>query len=296
MRFLIGIAGIPRDIYDAVIKERKKIGGENVELFWEPFQADVGGSFPTSHRNFFLRSFQDRAEGDRDNRLAETGFGLVCVRHDAQSTSAFVEKFFPAVLCDRVEWQPQYGQREVIERSKNELVAALRDSVLRLRSVLPFVYNEVTSRANRTPVLLPLKNFESRVLKPALELLHANLAKADAGALIRKTVAKFQAEHPFESSAQGSPKFHRDRRNIEFRAPNGKHAHIRTGQGHPPLCVLAGGWRLGAPFPKQFHYDCVSRAGGCAGWFQNCHDTTWEELHSPTHINIAPNDFIRGGA
>lgn len=170
-----------------------------------------------------------------------------------------------------------------VQAARNEARAALR--VLK---------DEINSNANRTPFLLPLRSFHSKSFLTWLEDANTSMVSAqDKQVEVKRLRAKFESHHPFLRPGKGKKGCYVDRSNRCFWSPGkARHGAPGAGKGHPPLCVISARHRLGATYDEHFHFDCTARKGQISGEFPNCHG---DALHVPstTHINIAPNDFVR---
>ena len=153
---------------------------------------------------------------------------------------------------------------------------------------------EVETRRNRSPILLPLRNFASDLLQPSIERLAEDLlVTAKPSSRVEAACQAIEAEHPFV--AGGDDKGFTDKAHIVFRSP-GRDLHGQLwenqGEGHTIQCVLNGRFRLGGPIAKGFHFDCT-RPPRLQGQFSDCHDKEGDYVGKP-HLNIASNDYVRG--
>lgn len=297
MRFLFAYAGIPNCIFGSVQGQLSELCGDNGELIARPLHGMAGRSFRYSAADaeYYLGRFASRIESDHHNQLHDTGFALFYVTHDPETTLRFAERFFPSTLAFPVEWSLNLGSPAVVRASGNSLLRALRLATDRARARLPSLKKEVTEHASRTPLLLPVKNFHSDCLPVAIQGLQLALSQsaADGRELIGNTVAQLTKRHPLEFRAPRS-RFFTDDRGIVFCMPGrDRHAFARPGGAHPDSCVLSGRRRLGAPYDKAFHYDCSRGGGNLRAEFFGCHEAESMREGNP-HLNIAPNDFVRG--
>jgi hypothetical protein len=294
VNFQLGFAGIPPEVYDAVYRERAHICGDNCEFVSEPCTSAAWHSYSQSHANFFLRKFANLVATDHDNLLRDTGFALLYIAYEEQSTRRLVEQFFPSTFCYRVEWHPDWTTPTTVRRSQNDLVQSLRRSTDEVRRALPPLKKEVLERHNRTPLLLPIKNFHSRFLAPEIRGLQEALrAEKDKAGTIRRTVGILEQRCPLQRDGGKYRRFFIDDRNVEFEPPGRvRHAFARPQSGHPFSCLLGGRRRLGAPYDRAFHYDCTKGRGNIRELFYGCHEP--QVMREAEHLNIAPNDFVRG--
>lgn len=300
MKFIIGYAGIPSRIYDDIaVKGRKNICGSNCEFMSFSLRSKNGVmKYTQSDAEKFVGEFASRLKGDHENKLADTGFALIYIVHeaDADTTRRFVESFFPAILTIPVNWQLDETSDKTIKSSTQALADQLRLATDRVREIIPTIKKEVTEADSRTPLLLPIKNFKSKRLTPCLLKLQAELVNAnDVNSLIKKAINSFVHDHPRQKSA--FPRYQRDcfvdERKIEFNPPGkDRHGFPRAGNGHTDRCYLAGHRRFGAPYDHAFHYDCVRGKGNLSDEFYGCHSEP-KRMEGNPHLNISPNDFVR---
>lgn len=296
MRFVIGFAGIPSEIYDAVYKERGVICNENAEFLSTPLKSEGWFSrYGESHANFFAKRFAERIEEDHHNRLKDTGFATIYVKHDAVSSARFIKGFFPSTFCYPIEWTFDRTDRMAMNISKNVLVSAFKEAVAKVTRSILALRKELTERDNRTPLLLPVKNFHSKALVIELESLQQKLAsESERLVAVAESVNSIEQRHPPRRGDYSNRRFYVDDRNVEFHPPgSARHAFARTQLGHQVSCLLSGRRRLGVPYDPVFHYDCVKGRGAIREYFFGCHEDARVREGHP-HLNVAPNDFVRG--
>jgi hypothetical protein len=296
MRFLFAYAGIPSAIFKSIQGALSELCGDDGEFVASPLYPSTSGSFRYSEKysDYFLRGLSSRIEADDDNQLHDTGFALFYVTHDIETTSRFAEYFFPSTLAFPIEWSLDLRSDTLVRQSRNALMRALRVATNKARVGLPWLKKEVTEQANRTPLLLPVKNFRSDFLQDAIRALQSGLSKrsTEEREVIEQTVAQIRKRHPLEFQAPRS-RFFADDREIRFCIPGrDRHAFARPGGEHPYSCVLSGRRRLGAPYDRAFHYDCSRGSGNLKAGFFGCHEPESMREGNP-HLNIAPNDFVR---
>jgi hypothetical protein len=181
-------------------------------------------------------------------------------------------------------------------RSKNQLLNVLKVATELVKRTIPPLKKEITERDNRTPLLLPIKNFKSSCLTAELEGLQRDISHIDdKRQVIARAVANIERDHPPQRDDNDKRGFAHfvDRRNIMFCPPGkNRHAFARPTMGHPETCLLSGRRRFGAPYDRAFHYDCSKGAGILKDVFFGCHEGASVHEGMP-HLNIAPNDFVR---
>ena len=295
MRFVVGYAGLPSAVYDGVYARRARICGDNGEFISEPLRSkDRFVQYTESHANFFLKYFAGKIRNDHQNVLKDTGFILIYVKHEVNNTAAFVQRFFPSTLCVGIPWNFDQSTNTTIRQSKNRLIELLKVASDRAKLAIPPLKKEITERDSRTPLLLPVKNFESKQLVDEIESLQELLMDAsNKQEAVSIAVELLEHHHPLHTPQTGFGRFFVDDRNVEFRPPgSNRHGYARGGEDHPDQCLLSGRRRLGAPFDRAFHYDCLRGAGNIRDLFYGCHEDR-EMREGKPHLNIAPNDNVR---
>lgn len=291
MLFKFAYAGIPEEFYGLVSKHQRSIVREDGEFYGVPMRGD---QYRSGYSVLFTHHFARLIQGDNHNTLSDSGFAVICVQHEERSTEQFRLSLFPSVLVFTVNWVPNYATNRTKERSANELVDLLRQASNQAKAALKAIFAEVQSRANRTPLLLPVKNFNSPVLTEGLRELQENLFQSEECERTVRSKSDEIAQVHLKRAERTSPVYFLDDRNIIYRPPgNARHGFARPDGDHPPQCILAGRRRLGAPYDRAFHYDCTRNGvADFIGLFFTCHEKGMP-YHGKPHINIAPNDFIR---
>ena len=294
MRLAIGFAGVPPQIFDAFRRGQSKLVERDDLVFTQSFRGTDPGFYPNPHANFFVTQFANLLRDDNQNRLANTGFAVAYVATHA-GAAEFAMRLFPAVLTIPVYWQLSGYNRTTLGKSLSHLNAEFRRAAIRARRAIPSLKKELIEQDSRTPWLLPIKNFRSKVLVERLQALHQAMRDgADAESLLRALRVEFEHSHPPQRPRGSARRCFVDDAGIEFHPPGrARHAFARGVPGeHPPLCLVSGRRRLGAPFDRAFHYDCGKGDGVLRATLSSCHSGPETRYGSP-HINIAPNDFVR---
>jgi len=291
MKYVFGYAGIPQEIYDEVYKSRSTFTAGGIEF--EGASLAYGHNLDANQGVRILKKLKERVVKEK-NTLEEISYGVICVRPPGSNISNFEKVFFPNTFVISVEWELLRGDKALMQQSKNALVQALRGASLKLRGILIALRKELKERANRTPLLLPLKNFRSKILSNHLYLLQAQLCLSDDPfKTIQKAVKEFEHLYPMQKVDNKSRPCFIDDVKVEFHSPGSAlHGLSKPGGDHLDECVLNGVRRLGAQFHPAFHYDC-EKGTRLRGLFHHCHSVQASQQEGDPHINIAPNDFIR---
>lgn len=295
MNFLFAYAGIPESIYDAVLKERRDICGDNVEFLSRSLmQKNDRWGYTESDSSYFIGKFEARLRQDHHNKLGATCFALIYIEHDPDSSYKLACDLFPSVLSAPVQWRLDSGSDHRLRASKNELVKLLKSTTLAVKKTLPFLAHEVSSRDNSTPLLLPIKNFSSKTLPKELWTLQTRIVIATEKATeIKKTLKVLEHHHPRKKLGSSERLVFVDDKKVAFNPP-GAHRHglARDSDQHPKMCLVSGRRRLGAPYDRAFHYDCTKGETTLVGSFAGCHQPHSNMTGNP-HLNISPNDHTR---
>lgn len=219
---------------------------------------------------------------------------LLYVNHLGESTSEFVDRFFPFALTIPIAPIDLSSVRnpQSFNTASNKFIDALKDATLRARRMADAVSFQLKDE-HRTPLLLPVRNFRSKDFRPLLEDAYRRVGVADdIPAVLRQGFAAFQRKHIGAFDAPNGKQlrcFTDD--DLYFIGPGkDRHGYFRhTAKGHHDECVLTAKSRLGGTFAHDFHFDCQP-ARPLKALYPNCHDE--DSSPKPTHVNIAPNDYV----
>lgn len=297
MDFIIGYAGIPSEIYDEIIKNSVNITGINCTRISRPKKKGENNySYSESDANYFMKEFAKKLKDDHENKLSDTGFGIIYINHDEISSKKFEETFFPSTLCVPINWNADESNNKNLKKSIKELENLLRISTNEIKNSIPTIKKEVKEGDSRTPLLLPIKNFKSKNLIQILKNIQSLIPKENnKQEFIKSNIDRFVYHHPRMKPTQPryTRNFFMDDHKIEFNPPGAaRHGFPRSGPPHSESCFVSGHRRLGAPYDHAFHYDCIKGSGNLKGSFGGCHGEVSAKEGSP-HLNISPNDFIR---
>lgn len=300
MRFVFGYAGLPAgEAFDYVFKKRASLLSPNSDFVGFPMPRKEGLS--EAHAKLFLSEFRGRLEAEFDKRsnLVATCCAVIYRRCNDDRDIKFENQFFPAILPIPIDWEPTGELPEERRASEKILFDTLLEASIRARAVLEVLHRELRDQANTTPLLLPVRNFDSRMYQDWLRGLQRSIAvSADeklAGGVLNAARNAFEAQYPRVRGSSNVLSYHDDR-NIEFKAPGIRRMHGRpwlVGEHPSEMCHLSGFRRLGAPFNAAFHYDVQKDSpNSLAGMFCQCHGDR-EKMTGAPHLNIAPSDFTR---
>lgn len=289
MHYSLVIAGLEPAHFDRV----KMISGKRLapkgNLVITPLSKGAG--YSEKYVQSLLATVCDYAKTRREDEPLSTM--LLYVNRDDASTRGLLESFFPFALPLRLQIPPLRSEsKRRLNESLNEAAQTVIQASDELRKRVRLI-SEHTHIHNLTPLLLPLRNFKSKVLVSSLRQLYSQLASSeDPNALIKSTRDVLAKEHP-RTQAPGEQRHCFSDGVLYFRSP-GRHRHgffRNVGADiHRPECLLSARSRLGGSYAHNFHYDCIPHKT-LAKAYDDCHGES-RAVTATTHVNIAPNDFI----
>ena len=173
----------------------------------------------------------------------------------------------------------------------------VKDSIRALRhaqALFGAIAEQVESKDNKTPLLLPVKNFGGGIDRLLENMREAMLDRNENDEQFRNRIATISRSIP-KSRHNGRNCF-TGRSGLVFkglRKAGARHgvAPGWTDCGHELSCIIRGRLRFGIPYHPDFHYDCdVSSV--TKREFPSCHGIVTVKA-SRRHLNIAPNDNVR---
>ena len=290
LQHVFAFAGIPPgEVFDRV---QSRLHASNLSFFASPKKSD----YSVGYARIFAKYFVKRIEEDHHNELSETAFSLICA---SRPTDQFLNYFFPEFLTCHIDWQPDYnGTKMAIANSANRLYLSLLQECRRVADAQHGLHKELKERSNRTPLLLPFRNFEPSTISQLLVDTQTLLrTERDTSQSIRNLANRFAQDYLHKPQNEAPDAF-LNTRNIVFKAP-GKDRHgfaRRTGEDHTEKCLLTSRRRLGAPFAPAFHWDCTrlhQPQKNLETRCFECHGEAQKEVEGHPHLNIAPNDYTR---
>ena len=258
MKLAFGFAGIPSELFDAFRRNQEKLVESGDTIIAQSFRNKVEGFYSKPHAAFFLKEYAKLLADDNENSLSDVGFAVAYVSTHPGAAD-FAERLFPAIFTIPVDWRMEGHNRTTWGRSLSQLNAELRSAVISARAALPTLKKELIEQDNRTPWLLPTKNFRSDVLRSSLFAVQDELrGNAEPASSLRRLRQNFEHFHPPQKIGSKSRSCFVDNAGVEFHPPgNARHAFARANfDHHPPTCLINGRRRLGSPYARAFHYDC----------------------------------------
>lgn len=227
------------------------------------------------------------------NESDRISFVLLYVNHFGQQTSDFVQQFFPFALP--IPIQPidlsATTTKNSVRAAYNKFIEGLVEAAVWGRRTANAVSHALKDE-HKTPVLLPVRNFQSPDFRNLLEDVYVHLSDAeDIPRLIQSRFAEFERNNRcIHKTGGGKQKCFFDGELYFIGPGKNRHGYFRhRSKGHESNCILTAKSRLGGSFSHDFHYDCQP-ARGLRSSYANCHDAA--QKPKPKHINIAPNDYV----
>ncbi len=287
MMFLFG--GIPNIYYERLreLAARRLNGDQFTGL---PLYPSVDRTYTISkaYCEELIRTLVVYVEG-RPNCLNE-GLGVVLL-HREWERNLFETDFWPFALCKTVHVTTRISRNGMGSNRVANIYANLAISAAQqLRKPIYALTTEFATRLRRTPLLLPVRHFDSQHLRNLLiETFEVRNAPHPTVA-ITNACARFVDHHPFNLRGRGGS--FESPHGVKFTVPGRQDFHGRRTQikaiGHNDVCFLNARVRLGGFFADGFHYDCTRGASNYAGLFPNCHNEKAYYTGRP-HLNVYPN-------
>jgi hypothetical protein len=292
MIFVVG--GIPDRLFNRFQQLVLKIFDKGNLIVAKPLRAGKDGKFLPSpeYAQTLLRDLSSRIAEKPD--IAVNGCAAIIFASPGVQFQDCVNSFRPFALTLTIDLPiPTLTEGDSGRQTMNRMVELMRMHLPSLRNSIKAMNTELRTRKNRTPLLLPYRNFSSDVFGQELEALQSSLARSkNPSDRISAACARIEHVHPFRRGG-GSCFF--DAKGVRFKMP-GRAVHGNcqvVGDGHLPNCLLSAHLRLGGHSLSGFHYDCTAGENGkLEGERPNCHGAMEHKSGRP-HINIYANDFLR---
>ncbi len=301
---IAAVAGIPSLHYTSVEKQAPTIFGTGNRFIFEPLRPDGAGVYrpDIAHVEALLNKLSRALQTDAS--LQGHGCGVFLLVPEGADIEASLERIAPFAIVRRLPLPlPVATHGRTAKMQANEIAAILRAASPGMVHAVNAMNSELGVRLNRTPLLLPLRNFSSGTAAAIIRNLSTQLPiEEHPHDAIANACRAIEARHPFGKSKAGDGRCFTDDRKTEYRLP-GRANHGMAGSSEAPhnaACYLNGNLRLGGFYSRGFHYDCRNprssgkqkKARTLSGKFENCHDVEDTYTGNP-HVNIAPNDFVR---
>ena len=179
--------------------------------------------------------------------------------------------------------------------ASNKIVKNLRKAIRRCEKVLPVIAKEINSNDNKTPLLLPDRNYGTKEIRELIKNVSESVREPNPYVAVRTAAKKFGNDHPRVAFDKRTRKHFINGKGVVFHSPGSdRHgAPSLSGNDHHESCLVRGRLRLGAAYDPRFHYDCVKSKGALASEWRSCHNQDFALPKGRDHVNIAPNDHVR---
>jgi hypothetical protein len=233
------------------------------------------------------------------NPLAEVGIALAYTQYGA-GDQQFVRSFYPhAAVAHFPPFYPEAHEKRHRREELEKFIKTIQSVLRRLHERIAIV-RDVFSADRFSPLLLPLRNFESDVLNPSITAVFNAVATAeDLRAVIEEHRTAILAKHPLRriqpsGHHRATKPYFEDDRSLRFKSPGSdRHGMARlVTEAHQNACLINSRARFGGPLDALFHYDCDYEDAAVDSHYVNCHGVNTQPARR-THVNIAPSDAIR---
>ena len=288
---IVCVAGLPHEVAEAIRSMSPAIfTGDKTNLpilrgIKQPYTFRQGMS------DYYLSEIAKRLELLRTTE--DVGVALAYANSPGPDTESFVNAFFPyAVVAPFEPFDPDSLDERFRCNARNLFIGSVQDLVSKLRDRVSLV-RDTLSGQNFSPLTLPLRNFRSDMLQPALKEIFETLGSCEnPRQVLDDGISSLKRAHPVARQG-GQLAYFSDDRELRFRSPGkNRHGMARAlAESHQPSCLINARARLGGPLDAHFHYDCDYARRDLDGSYPNCHGTACKPSKR-THVNIAPNDSI----
>ncbi len=299
---IVAVAGIPSDHFNRIQKLAPGIFGNKAVFLGTPLRPGGDGNYRPDHDHVSSLAENMVKRIKLEPTLVKQGCGIIILApegYDAGPSEALFKPF--ALVRAAILPTPVLTNGRPGEMCGNQIARALRDVAAPLGRAVTAMNTEVRARLNRSPLLLPIRNFESELLQEVVLELAVTLPRAkDPNTTIAAACCRIEQEFPFGKIGGSSRRCFMNGKEVQFRPPNGA-LHGVAASSDPPHnrdCYLNGLLRLGGSYDPGFHYDCIrDRSEGrrripLVGKFYDCHGSFRPQTGDP-HLNIGSNDFVR---
>lgn len=285
------ISGLPHGLVEQAIKRSNQFLGDGEVLRGCPL-----GSSPDAMASEIVDASMQLFKYDDSARYGAPPLVNLFFDLGATGMRDSVQKltFLYTVVCSELSFADlEYRGRRFGPKTVDRVVSICRRELGAARRGLRSLAKEIQEKDSSTPLLLPVRNFSSKLLRGRLTqvLLDVHVS-AEPDVTVSQTAKDLS--QAFSARNENKQWVYRDERGLDFRAPSKsgpRHGKPNAQPPHTDLCYLSGHLRLGVPFHCRFHYDC-NKGGSISGQFASCHEAA-EIVRPQSHLNIAPSDNIR---
>ena len=249
----------------------------------------------------FLITLKTIVPLDRANEHPPTefiGVLLIYMRYGGRDPQLLLDAFGVETLVAPVDIS-EFTLHEGVSfnrarRLRNLVVERMRKVIRTGEVALVEIGRQIRSNANKTPLLLPFQNFGGQELIALRDKLGAATSSKCPQRAIQLATERFEASTQRVRHDNDRFMSFSNSDGLIFRRPAALHGYNwNIGDGHPDHCYVRSRLRFGACFRPSFHYDCVKEKGTLPIEWKSCHSQLVDLPKSRSHVNIAPNDYIR---
>ena len=292
-KLIVVVAGISESVSPYFEKKLQVFAPSKYVFVWLPLGPN--GKYDDEYISSLYSLFYKKIS----ENVAATGALLIYCDHENSSIhqlekafhiETFMIKMPPIVHSNNGRSSPNQLQ-SVANKIQSELKSALKEG----KKIIDVIRKEITSNDNKTPLLLPLVNFDDG----KMSLLAGKINELIG---VENTFQKFQEikknfiASVSQTKIDGSPKrYFINSKDLIFKSPGAnRHGFSRlSAKGHREQCFVRGNIRFGAYFDPNFHYDCEYKKRKLNLDWASCHGQSCVLKKGRKHVNIAPNDNVR---
>lgn len=302
-RYIVILCGIPDILSDEIEKRREKFQESGK---WEILSHPL--AFPWSYsEDYFQHIYSLLSSRLRDRLSPRTSpeasriDGVMTIYVDYGETPEVgqlveehfaVESLVQSITVPKVLGKGHLRPNE-IKMAANAVLVSARSRMRKAENALSALTEEIQSRDNRTPLLLPVENFGGKELPRLIQTVQKIIVSSDPPSVLKKIVNGTRLRQVRQGPDR---KFHfANTKGIVFRSPGtNRHALAwEDGVGHLDRCWTRSRIRLGIQYDPRFHYDCVKDKGKFPPNWPSCHGQDFAAPSGAKHVNVAPNDYVR---
>ena len=242
-----------------------------------------------------LRMLDCKEGRTRHNLMEDINFILLYLDGDEDRASVTFKKFGVEAFVTSIA--PTADTRCSTPNDRRTAANTLvKDSIQALRharTLFGAIAEQIQDKDNKTPLLLPVKNFGGGIDRILEGMREAMLDRNENDKQFRSRIAGISRR--IHTIRHDNRDYFTGRSGLAFKGQ--RKAGARHGLppvwadcGHELSCIIRGRLRFGVPYQPGFHYDCdVSSI--TKREFPSCHGTAVKA--GRRHLNIAPNDNVR---
>ena len=293
------IAFLPPNIHDYVVKVKPSDHYRIIcSLPFDPTRDDVTDYMDRFYLKMTdgLRKIDANRNGNRSDVLSGVNLVVLYIDRLEEIARNMLTEFGVEALTMAVKLPQDACFRTPNRRRRavNFLKQDIQRSMKHAKRLFGVIGEHVRNKDNKTPLLLPPKNF-GRGMDPVFQgVCDAALDRTESEQQFRDRIQKISMS--LNKRRQRGREYFTGHAGILFKGR--KKGGLRHGMApvwgdadHKPSCIIRGRLRFGVPYDPKFHYDC-NIAGLGRRNFCSCHGVETVAANR-AHVNISPNDNVR---